>query len=995
MSFVKQVDKGQTEYGGLPFWSWNDRLQEDELRRQIRVMHELGMRGFFMHARGGLETDYLSEDWFRAIEACVDEAEKLGMEAWSYDENGWPSGFGGGKVLQDPLNFASYLSISESDSFPAEAAFEIAAPEDKVLAVYVQKDGCYKMTVRPEEGENVYIIITQKYNSAYVDVLDPAVIAEFIRVTHEDYRKRLGDSFGGAMPGFFTDEPQYYRYATPWSNTLPRKFKEKYGYDIFEGLIALFRDYPGACEFRYDYYYLCHELFIEAFPKQIYERLDKNGAMLTGHAVEESYLAGEMWSCGGVMPFYEYEHIPGIDYLGRGLQTDLAPKQLGSVAAQLGKKKVLTETFACCGWDVSPLELKKIADLQYAAGVNVMCHHLYAYSIRGQRKRDYPANYSEHLPWQDAFGDFVKYYNRLGYILSMGNEAVDTLVIHPMHSAYLTYNRETDLASVADLENGLRDVMGCLGDRQVPYHFGDEVIMRRHGRVEGDRLIIGNMSYKYVVLPKIFSLDRSTAELLRKYLDNGGKLLLLDRAPDRIDGRISDLSWLRSNVSLEDILADRIFVIGGEGDVHPGVKVMQRNTDYGRIYYVTNISDSDLPDLRFTFKNVGTVYEVFPEEGDWNGGRGVLSVPGKASGGDLVYVTGLESGESKLFVQDPGVCGGTVDGSSSCEKHGEPSRTLKGEYRLAAVPENQLTLDYASVSKDGISFDEEKPIIQIFDELLRSRYGGKLYLKYAFTVKELPKSLILALEPLDYDFVNVNGEEVSAGDGFRLDRSFRIYDIAEKAVLGKNEVLVSLDFFQREYVYEVLYGGVMESLRNCLSFDTEIEAAYLYGDFAVETPGSFVPGPRNSFEYTGGFQIKKHPESVDLSNLVECGYPFYAGKIAVEKKFDSADVKDGLICVSGRYSYCDVFVNGAFVKRLMFKDHCNIGDFVKEGENTLKLVLCNSNRNLLGPHHFIDPEPYALGPVNFSLENMWHDGHCDMFSPRYAFVRYGADVTIS
>ena len=50
----------------VPFWSWNDKLEPDELRRQIGAMQDAGMGGFFMHARGGLETEYLSEDWFRA-----------------------------------------------------------------------------------------------------------------------------------------------------------------------------------------------------------------------------------------------------------------------------------------------------------------------------------------------------------------------------------------------------------------------------------------------------------------------------------------------------------------------------------------------------------------------------------------------------------------------------------------------------------------------------------------------------------------------------------------------------------------------------------------------------------------------------------------------------------------------------------------------------------------------------------------------------------------
>ena len=107
----KDISKNSITHGSLPFWSWNDRLDENELRRQIRVMKKLGMNGFFMHARCGLETEYLSDEWYSCIRACVDEAKKQGMEAWSYDENGWPSGFAGGILLKNTDNQAQYSSL--------------------------------------------------------------------------------------------------------------------------------------------------------------------------------------------------------------------------------------------------------------------------------------------------------------------------------------------------------------------------------------------------------------------------------------------------------------------------------------------------------------------------------------------------------------------------------------------------------------------------------------------------------------------------------------------------------------------------------------------------------------------------------------------------------------------------------------------------------------------------------------------------------------------
>ena len=77
---LENIDKAK--YGSIPFWSWNNKLEKDELIKQIHQMHEANCGGFIMHARIGLKTEYLSEEWFSLVETCLDEAKKLGMSAW-------------------------------------------------------------------------------------------------------------------------------------------------------------------------------------------------------------------------------------------------------------------------------------------------------------------------------------------------------------------------------------------------------------------------------------------------------------------------------------------------------------------------------------------------------------------------------------------------------------------------------------------------------------------------------------------------------------------------------------------------------------------------------------------------------------------------------------------------------------------------------------------------------------------------------------------------
>ena len=53
----------ENKYKPIPFWSWNDELDEKELASQIEWMHSKGIGGFFMHARGGLTTPYLGDSF--------------------------------------------------------------------------------------------------------------------------------------------------------------------------------------------------------------------------------------------------------------------------------------------------------------------------------------------------------------------------------------------------------------------------------------------------------------------------------------------------------------------------------------------------------------------------------------------------------------------------------------------------------------------------------------------------------------------------------------------------------------------------------------------------------------------------------------------------------------------------------------------------------------------------------------------------------------------
>ena len=57
----RELEKDLSDYKSIPFWSWNNKLDEQELVRQAEWMHDVGIGGFIIHARTGLKTEYLGE----------------------------------------------------------------------------------------------------------------------------------------------------------------------------------------------------------------------------------------------------------------------------------------------------------------------------------------------------------------------------------------------------------------------------------------------------------------------------------------------------------------------------------------------------------------------------------------------------------------------------------------------------------------------------------------------------------------------------------------------------------------------------------------------------------------------------------------------------------------------------------------------------------------------------------------------------------------------
>ena len=930
---MKQTEK---IYRCIPFWSWNDELEPDELVEQVEWMNDNGVGGFFMHARGGLKTEYLGEKWFECIKACSEKAEELGMEAYAYDENGWPSGFVGGKLLDDPDNHDRYLT------------YKIGEYDEKAMVSYdLTGAGLRRVTSPCENCLNVYEHIA----ASTADILNGEVVDKFIAMTHEEYKKR--DTY--SLKGFFTDEPQYYRWATPYTRVLPKYFQETYGEDILDSIGLLFVEKEGYRAFRYKFWKSLQDLMLKNFAEKIYTWCDDNGYKLTGHYVEESCLDGQMWCCAGAMPFYEYEHIPGIDWLGRNVYHELPPKQVSSVAAQLGKKQIITETYGCCGWDVTPQELKEIAECQYVSGVNLMCQHLLPYTEHGQRKRDYPAHYSKVNPWvRKNFKEFNDYFSLLGKILAESEELVNTAMLHPIRSAYFDYKRENPWECIRPLEVSIYDTIETFCEKHIPHHYLDETLLAKYGRVEGNKLVMGKCSYEYIVLPKIYTMDKTTEKLLHEFVNAGGRVLLTDEKPTYVEGEEYAYDYLESNVTWEEIQAAQPY----KANCKEVRSTYRKDEEGNEFIYAASLGEAAT--VKFDIKN-GTAFRSY----------NILTDSYEVIGTEVHF----DKGQSYLLY----ICD-----EKPVEKKAKKELRLGETFTVVGEPENYLFLDFIRYSTDGVNYSKPIHHMGVFNEMLKRRYKGELYLKYEFTVEEIPQVCALLAEDTNTVWVEVNGKKVERIGSSPLEKALYKYDVAKELKTGKNEIVMLINYYQSEDVYYALFGeNVTESLKNCLVYDTDIEAVALKGTFGVY--GDFTAGKEENVVIGDNFRIGKQQKTV--TRLIEEGYPFFSGDITLKQTVAVEDT-DCVLVFDKRFHLLEVKVNGVYAGKVMFGDKIDVSKLLKKGENEIEIVLTVGNRNLLGPFHLPEQESFSVGPYSFERMGSWdEEGNSTLLVKEYAFVR--------
>ncbi len=960
------------EWRSVPFWALNDVLEPAEIERQLEAFAEGGFGGAYLHSRIGLLTEYLGEEWWQAMDAGVRACERLGIECWFYDEDKWPSGFAGGIV---PL---------ASEDYHARALLRI--PHDKPLpkhAEVLHQDERFRyVCAKVAMGDPWF------NGTCWVDLLNPETVKAFLDCSYRPYAERYRDKIGAVVQGIFTDEPQFSPRASlsvadgavPYSPIVRRDFIEQHGYDIAENAACLFEDVGGFERVRLHYFQTLARRLEQSFSKQIGDYCEATGMVWTGHYNGENAFRSVQANVGNMMTQYRHMQRPGIDKLGLavGSMSDVhMMRSLSSVANQYGRDRRLSEMFGISGQNMSFEDRKWIADAHAVLGINHICPHLSLYSMKGCRKRDYPPSISPQQPYWPDNNLVEDYMARVSYLSSVGTYAAEFLLLHPLESSYIDCrngNQPGDLDAGNARFAAFCDVLAELQRTHRDYDLGDEQILADVGAVEDQALRVGEMCYPSVVLPPMRTIRTTTVDLLVRLSSVGGTILAVDGLPDLVDGCpepeiLARLAQIATVIGVDELGKHLPPAVTVEGTGADEVWTMRRVVGDGQLIMAFNLSRQQTATVAIRLSG--------------NADTPVLWDP--ADGRQLRMISGnLELAPAQSLFISAGAPADGIDTRGSYQVRPEtgPCMELTGSWQGQRLDPNALTLDFARHSVDGgATFTAPEPVLGIYERCRDRSFSGPMQLAYEIDVRTAPGACDLVLEqPEMYRCISVNGHEVRFDDGrIYRDIAFKRKSVASLLRPGTNTILLDLDFV----------APIPDSLDARERYGTEIESIYLVGDFGVaaeRAPEPPAPTQRNSQGLLPPRPVHRFrrfaitAEKTEFAgDLVPEGYPFYAGGFVLEKSFSfparEEDRRYDLAFPNAEAVVIRVELNGQVLSPVSWSPwHVDVTAALQAGENTLRITLVNSLRNLLGPHHHRDGELTSVGPASFTGCSTWTGG---------------------
>lgn len=495
----KYLDTPENVFSPGYFWIINGVMEEEKLFKQLDDMAAKGAKSVCFHPfpkqfrpnlmPSEMSPDYLTDKYMDMVLKVMDHAEKLGMNAWLYDEGGWPSG-----------RCLGYVAAANPQKF--QERFKQLEPDGTI------SDGTM-------------------YGSS---MLEKGTVDKFIELTHEKWAAKCGRHFGRTIKFAFTDEPAVWSYipgkTMAWGTDFAECFQAQKGYDIMPHIREILSaDEPSdeVAKVRIDYCDVRANLFVKRFFKPIQDWCHQHGLLSGGHLNGEDEPMGNIhYGYGHILRSMRAMDVPGVDVVWRqlnpGQNNRPFPRYASSAAHHIGSKYAMAELFCIFGDGMSPSKMKWLIDYNLVRGINILVFGYYIYDPAKGFMASLHPNFNCNSVW-DYMEPLHKYSASVCSVLSEGRPCAEIAVFYDIHAIW-TGGQQAEAAVQKHLE-----IARKMDELQQDYDFIDDEQIASAEIIADGHMVIGKMSYDTIVLPTSKWLTGAAKAKLDEFKQNGGKIL--------------------------------------------------------------------------------------------------------------------------------------------------------------------------------------------------------------------------------------------------------------------------------------------------------------------------------------------------------------------------------------------------------------------------------------------------------------------------------------
>ncbi len=540
----------------------------------IDKMQSYGIGGLMLFM--SMQNYMQNEQAWENMKANIRLARQAGMQVWVADDNGYPSGQAGGRVVEgDPaLELRGLRPLTRSGEGPDAVRIDLPKEAQGFVsaAIYPMKDGrpdyaagkpvapsatcveavglagpwelrAFALQVNNDEGSPARGTMAGFGTTGrYPNLLDPRAGEKYVDLTHAEYVRRLG-TLKGKIDAFYTNEPhlgltwhaggerpggiQY----VPWHEGLPARFRRDHGYDLLPLLPALFGGATDEAKLtRRHFHQTVGNLYSDNVSGRIGRWADANGVLSGGHLLLEERMDMHVVEYGNFLKAIGDQQAPGCDVPmpDPGAYWNFWMPRLISSAAELRGRTtvsvlidpIIDRAKPCL--NPTPERTMRIVNMAALAGANLVT----SYCI-----------WDRYAP--DAYRRLNDQVGRLCAMLRGARRAATVALYYPIETfqAWVCpthknwgdaiFGRPDAMKSLFQIQDPL--IRG-LYNQQIDFGWvdGDAVLA---GALRGGRLVIGHQEYAAIVMPQVELLPVAVMRKLQSFERAGGKVIWVGCVP--------------------------------------------------------------------------------------------------------------------------------------------------------------------------------------------------------------------------------------------------------------------------------------------------------------------------------------------------------------------------------------------------------------------------------------------------------------------------------